>query len=198
MLKKLLIPAVGIVALAILSGVGLAGVPCTGTSTVAYTETSPPCVNSLPMCPKGDRDTLKIVATVLDCYGTALAGKTVEIRPIIGSGSLIFKVAGEGTLVLDTTDASGIVGHNYMKMGGCGTISFSVICEGVELGPTASFYVSNFDQNVPPDGFVNAGDFAIWGGFGHFGSTTYPCGDYNCDGVENAIDFAIFGVHYGH
>ncbi|MFZ1946940.1 MAG: hypothetical protein WAW06_05290, partial [bacterium] len=190
------IPTVGIVALAILSGVGLAGVPCTGTSTVSYTETSPPCISSAPLCPSGDRDTLKLVATVLDCYGTALVGKTVEIRPIIGSGGFFFKVPAE-TLVLDTTDASGVVSHNYMKVGGCGTISFSVICAGVELGPTASFYISNFDQNIPPDGVVNAIDFGIFGGFGHFGSTTYPCGDYNCDGVENAIDFAIFGSHFG-
>jgi hypothetical protein len=73
-----------------------------------------------------------------------------------------------------------------------------VVCAGVELGPTAAYYIADFDLNSPPSGKCDAVDFGIFGGYGHYGSTTYPCGDFNCSGKEDAVDFAMFGVHYGH
>ena len=70
------------------------------------------------------------------------------------------------------------------------------VVDGVTIGPSAAIYIASFDMNAVPSGSVDAVDLGIFGS--NYGSTTYPCGDYNCSGVTDAIDLAIFGTHYGH
>jgi hypothetical protein len=192
MLKKLLIPVFGIVALAVLSGIALAGVPCAGTSTVVVTENSVVCTGAAALCPAGDMDTLKVTVTVMDCYGTALSGKSVTITPV--STGFKFRAADSSKVVV--TDALGGASTGYRYMGGCGNLQFQAVVDGVTLGPSASIYIASPDNTYPANGIVNAIDLATFGQ--NYGSSSWPCGDFNCSGVVNAIDLATFGAHYGH
>lgn len=193
MLKKLLIPGLGIVALAVLSGIAFAGVPCSGTSTVVITENSVPCTNAANICPAGDRDTIKVEVIVLDCYGTALAGKTVTITP--ATAGFVFKAADSAKVLV--TDALGKVSAGYKTFGGCGDLKFQAISDGVTLGPSATCYIANFDNATSaPTAVVNALDLSQFGQ--NYGSTTWKQGDYDCNGVVNALDLSPFGQHYGH
>jgi len=192
MLKKLLIPLFGIVALAVLSGIAVAGVPCSGTSTIVVTENNGSCTGAAVLCPKGDKDVVTVTVTVMDCYGTALSGKSVTLTPI----STGFKFRTVDQSKVGTTDALGVVAYTYACVGGCGNLQFQAVVDGVTIGPSAAIYIANFDMNAVPSGSVDAVDLGIFGS--NYGSTTYPCGDYNCSGVTDAIDLAIFGTHYGH
>lgn len=193
MLKKLLIPAIGIVALAVLSGIALAGVPCSGTSTVIITENSVPCVNAANICPLGDRDTLKVEVTVLDCYGTPLAGKSVTLTP--ATAGFVFKAADSAKVLV--TDSNGKASSGYKSFGGCGDLKFQAVCDGVALGPSATCYIANFDNTItPPTAKVDALDLSQFGQ--NYGNNAWKQGDYNCDGFVNALDLSQFGQHYGH
>jgi len=192
MLKKLLIPVFGIVALAVLSGIALAGVPCAGTSTVVVTENSAQCTGAAAICPAGDKDTLKIEVTVLDCYGTALSGKSVTLTPI-SSG---FKFRAADSSKVAATDVLGKVSWGYKCFGGCGNLQFQAVVDGVTIGPSTAIYIANFDNNAVPTGKCDAVDLGIFGT--NYGSTTWPCGDFNCSAKTDAVDLAIFGTHYGH
>lgn len=195
MLKKLLIPTIGIVALAVLSGIALAGVPCTGTSTVIITENSTPCVNAANICPGGDRDTITVTVTVLDCYGNPVVGENATITPV--SAGFVFKLA-DSTKVL-VTNGSGVVSAKYYCFGGCGNLTFQAVCNGVTLGPSANIYIVNLDYVTSAPTFkCDALDLSPFGQ--NYGTTTYPCGNYNCstDGKTDALDLSVLGQHYGH
>jgi len=188
MLKKLLIPCLGIVALAVLSGTALAGVPCSSTSTVVITENDLACTNGAVICPGGDFDTLTVEVTVLDCYGTALSGKSVTISPA-GAG-FVFNVADSARVLV--TNALGKVSRKYWRFGGCGDLAFLAVSDGVILGPSATVSIANLD----PAGstlVVDAVDFSV---FGQYYLKVFPCQDFNCDGIVDAIDFSAFGQHY--
>jgi len=195
MLKKLLIPTVGIVALAVLSGIALAGVPCTGTSTVIITENSIPCINAANICPGGDLDTITVTVTVLDCYGNPIVGENTAITP--QTAGFVFKAA-DSTRTL-VTDVSGVVSAKYYCFGGCGDLKFQAVCNGVTLGPSATIYITNLDNTISPPAYkCDAVDLSLFGQ--KYGSTTWPCGNYNCssDGKCDALDLSILGQHYGH
>ena len=193
MLKKLLIPGMGIVALAVLSGIALAGVPCSGTSTVIITESSGACTNAAAICPKGDLDTIKVVVTVMDCYGSVLVGKTVTVTP--ATTGFVFK-AGETSRVA-VTDGAGKVSFGYKCFGGCGNLKFQAVSDGVTLGPSAACYIANLDNAItPPTAKCDGLDLSLFGQ--NYGKTTFPCGDYNCSGKEDGLDLSVFGQHYGH
>jgi hypothetical protein len=192
MLKKLLIPLFGIVALAVLSGIALAGVPCSGTSTIVVTENSAACTGAAAICPAGDKDTLRVEVTVMDCYGTALSGKSVTLTPI-SSG---FKFRAVDNPVVLSTDVLGKVAYGYRYFGGCGSLQFQAVVDGVTIGPSSAITIANFDNNAVPSGKCDLIDLGIFGA--HFGSTTWTCGDYNCSGKEDLVDLGIFGAHFGH
>jgi hypothetical protein len=195
MLKKLLIPAIGIVALAVLSGIALAGVPCTGTSTVIITEDSAPCVNAANICPGGDLDTLTVTVTVLDCYGNPVVGQNATVTPV-GAG-FVFRAADQSKVLV--TDGSGVVSAKYYCFGGCGNLAFQAVCQGVTLGPSANIYIANLDNTTTaPTYKCDALDLSLFGQ--RYGSTTWACGNYNCsvDGKVDALDLSVLGQHYGH
>jgi len=190
MLKKLLIP-IGIVALLAFGSIALAGVPCTGTSTVVATENSSPCPAGGAFCPKGDYNTITVTVTVNDCYGTALAGKSVAVKTA-GAATLKFQAA-DSTKTL-TTNISGQVVATYAKIGGCGNMAFTAICQGVTLGPSNSLYCANVDNNG--SGKCDGTDLSIFAG--HYGRTDKPCSDFNCSGKVDGTDLSIFAGHFGH
>ena len=191
MLKKLLIPCLGIVALAVLSGAALAGVPCTGTSTVVITENSVACTNGCAICPRGDLYKITVEVTVLDCYGTALAGKSVTISP--ASAGFVFNVADSARVLV--TNALGKVSREYSAFGGCGNLAFRGVVDGVTLGPSANVYISSLDPAIGSPLVCDALDFSA---FGQHYLQVYPCLDYDCSGTVDAIDFSAFGQHYLH
>jgi hypothetical protein len=190
MLKKLLIP-IGIVALFALGSIALAGVPCTGTSSVVATENSTPCPAGGAFCPKGDYNTITVTVTVLDCYGTALGSKSVQVRP---SGAATFKFQAADSLKTLTTNVSGQVVATYTKIGGCGNMNFTAICQGVTLGPSNTLYCANVDNNA--SGKCDGTDFGVFAG--HYNRTDRPCSDYNCSGKVDGTDFGLFAGHYNH
>ena len=192
MLKKLLIPLFGIVALAVLSGIALAGVPCAGTSTIVVTENSASCTGGAAICPAGDKDTLKVTVTVLDCYGSVLSGKNVTVTPVTTG----FKFRAADSSKVAATDVLGVVSFGYKYFGGCGNVQFQAVVDGVTIGPSAAVSIANFDNNAVPSGKCDLVDLGIFGA--HYGSTTWPCGDYNCSGKTDLVDLGIFGTHYGH
>jgi len=187
MLKKLLIPT-GIVALFAFGSIALAGVPCTGTSTIVATENNPSCPAGGAFCPAGDLNTITVTVTVLDCYGTALSGKSVTLSPV-GAG-LKFQAADSAKAVM--TNLSGQASTTYSKIGGCGNLTFTGLCQGVTLGPSNSLYCANPDNNGSGtvDG-IDLGTFAT-----HYGKNQ-PCSDYNCSGLVDGVDLGTFATHYG-
>lgn len=192
MLKKLLIPVFGIVALAVLGGIAVAGVPCAGTSTIVVTENNASCTGAAAICPAGDKDTIRVEVTIMDCYGSVLAGKSVTVTPI--SAGFKFRAADSSKVAV--TSALGVVAFGYKAFGGCGNLQFQAVVDGVTIGPSAAIYIANFDNNAVPSGKVDLVDLGIFGS--NYGSTTWPCGDYNCSGKTDLVDLGIFGTHYGH
>jgi hypothetical protein len=164
MLKKLLIP-IGIVALMAFGSIALAGVPCSGTSTVVATENSTPCLAGGAFCPAGDYNTITVTVTVLDCYGTALSGKSVTITPN-GDTSVRFKGAADSSKT-SSTNVSGQVTATYNKIGGCGNLKFLATCQAITLGPSNSLYCANVDNNG--SGKCDGTDFTIFAG--HLGNS---------------------------
>ncbi|HVP58237.1 MAG TPA: hypothetical protein VMU02_09065 [bacterium] len=187
--------AYGVVAvlavLTALSSIALAGVPCSGTSTVVATENSIPCTGAGAFCPKGDYNSITVTVTVLDCYGTALASKAVTVSPS-GDATLKFQAADSAKAL--TTNGSGQVTATYTKLGGCGNAKFSALSQGVTLGPSNVIYCSNVDNNGT--GKVDGTDLSIFAG--HFGRTDRPCSDYNCSGKVDGTDFSLLAGHFGH
>jgi hypothetical protein len=182
---------IALIALLAFGSIALAGVPCTGTSSVVATENSAPCPAGGAFCPKGDWTTMTVTVTVLDCYGTALGSKSVAVRPT-GDVSVKFQAA-DSTKTL-TTNVSGQVVATYTKMAGCGNMTFTAVVQGVTLGPSNSLYVANPDNNG--SGKVDGTDLGIFAG--HFGRTDRPCSDYNCSGKVDGTDLGLFASHFGH
>jgi hypothetical protein len=88
------------------------------------------------------------------------------------------------------------VAFGYKAFGGCGNLQFQAVVDGVTIGPSTAIYIANFDNNPVPSGKCDLVDLGIFGA--NFGSTTWPCGDYNCSGKEDLVDLGIFGTHFGH
>ena len=191
-MRMALSTALVLIALMALGSIALAGVPCTGTSTVVATENSSPCSAGGAFCPKGDYNTVTVTVTVNDCYGTALAGKSVAVKVNSGAASLKFQAA-DSTKTL-TTNVSGQVVATYTKIGGCGNMAFNAICQGVTLGPSNSLYAANVDNNG--SGKCDGTDLSIFAG--HYGRTDRPCSDFNCSGKVDGTDLSIFAGHFGH
>jgi len=190
MLKKLLIPCIGIVAFLALSGVVLAGVPCSGTSVWTVTTTSAACsFAGGGFCPAGDMDIVTVAVRVKDCYGNILTGETVQFQP--DTPGLTFAAAESSQT--DVTDINGDASVTYQFFGGCGNLKFIGISMGVTLGPTTPIYVASVDNNG--SGAVDAVDFSTFAAA--YGGTD-PCHDYNCSGQVDGVDFSIFAAHYGH
>ena len=188
MLKKLLIP-IGIVALFSLGSIALAGVPCTATSSIVATETNASCVAGAALCPKGDFETITVTVTVLDCYGTALSGKSVKVD-VIGAPTLLLQAADSTKTIL--TNGSGQVVIAYAKIGGCGNIQFTSLVQGVTIGPSNVLYCSNPDNNGT--GRVDGTDLTFFAA--DYGLNA-PCSDYNCSAKVDGTDLTFFAAHYG-
>lgn len=169
------------------------GVPCTGTSTVVPSAqgTSGCDPNIGVVCPAGDKGLIQVVVTVKDCYGTPLAGKTVDCHAQPVSGTLCF-CAGQNPQT-GVTNVNGEVTYNFIRFGGCGSVQFTAVVQGVTLGPSVAIGARSPD--ITGDCLVNALDLSR---FGLIYGTADPCGDYNCDGTVNALDLSVFGIHYGH
>lgn len=169
------------------------GVPCQGTSTVVATaQGTPGCdPNIAVVCPTGDKGLIRVVVTVLDCYGTPLVGVSVRCDALQVSGVLCF-CTGENPQT-GVTGPSGQVTFIFSRFGGCGSVKFQAVCLGVTLGPSSVIGVRSPD--ISGDCLVNALDLSR---FGLIYGTGDPCGDYNCDGTVNALDLSTFGTHYGH
>jgi hypothetical protein len=190
MLKKLLIPTAGIVALLALGGVALAGIPCAGTSFFDVYTNSVPCDSVAGgFCPAGDMSIVTVKITVNDCYGNALDSLDVDIRPDTPG----FKFTAAESSQVVATNTLGEAQVTVQCFGGCGDLDFIGICEGVTLGPSDPIYSASVDNNG--SGAVDAVDFSIFAG--NYGSAN-PCHDYNCSGQVDAVDFSIFAGHYGH
>jgi hypothetical protein len=201
MLKKLLVACVG-VAVLVVAGAAFAGVPCTGTSSVSVTVGHlgiSSCSNTAgAFCPAGDQDTAKVAIVIADCYGNLLAGREVEIAPVlVGGNDFFFCPCDDQDSV--TTDALGEASTTFLCFGGCGTLVFRATVEGVEiLGNPIN--VANFDNNnsqptpSPADGVVGLPDFSKFSN--HFGGTN-ACSDYDCSGAVGLPDFAKFSAHFG-
>jgi len=189
MLKKLLIPT-GIVALFAFGSIALAGVPCTGTSTVVATENSAPCAAGGAFCPAGDFNTVTVTVTVLDCYGTALSGKSVTVS-LAGAANLKFQAADSSKAL--TTNISGQATATYNKIGGCGNLAFSAVCQGVTFTTSNTLYCSNVDNNG--SGACDGTDLSIFAS--HYGRTDRPCSDFNCSASVDGTDLSIFASHFG-
>jgi len=170
-----------------------AGVPCTGTSTVvAVGQGTPACdPNIAVVCPVGDKGMVRFTVTVLDCYGTPLAYKSVTCNAIPASGAFCF-CAGEDPQV-GTTNISGQVFYVYDNFGGCGGLQFNAVCQGVTLGPSNIVSIRSPDSDGSCS--VNSVDLSRFASKYGTGDT---CSDYNCDGVVNSIDLSTFALHYGH
>jgi hypothetical protein len=188
MLKKLLIP-VGIVALLSLGSIALAGIPCSGTSTLVATENSVPCTNAGAFCPKGDFNQITVTVTVKDCYGTALAAKPLIVSPATPG----FKLAAAESAKACTTNVSGQASVIVTKIGGCGNLQFTALCQGVPLGPSNAIYCSNVDSNA--SGKVDGADLLKFAG--DYGKNV-PCSDFDCSAKVDGADLLKFANHYGH
>jgi hypothetical protein len=197
MYKKVLIACAGIVLL--ISGVALAGVPCAGTTTVSATGNSS-CAPGATLCPNGDYDQVDVTVTVMDCYGTPLAGQTVTVNALPAGSPFCYCADGEtapndysDSKVVGPTNASGVIVATFKKVGGCGNVEYYATIGTVTAGPSPSIYIANPDNTG--DCVVNLVDF---GNFAGVYLTTNPCSDYNCDGSVNLIDFGNFSSHYFH
>ena len=193
MLKKLLIAGMGVAAL-LVAGVAMAGVPCAGTSvvdvSVGHLTGIPTSCTSTEgaFCPQGDMDTVLIVVTINDCYGNALAGRTVTFD-MPGAPFIIEDPPGPAV-----TDAFGQVSAYCVEVGGCGFAQYGATCETVGILGNL-IYQASFDNDSPANGDVGLSDFARFSS--HFG-TTNACSDYDCDGTVGLGDFAKFSSHFGH
>jgi hypothetical protein len=191
MLKRFMVACAGVAVLAI-AGAAFAGVPCTGTSTIAATGDGA-CAPGAAVCPLGDFDTITLSVTVKDCYGTALSGKTVDMYMDPTMATAFCFCPGEVTAKQGVTDVNGDVSATWQFFGGCGDMEFTAEVEGVTLGPTSTIYIASPDNNA--DCVVNLTDFI---GFAGVYFTTDDCSDYNCDNTVNLTDFIAFAGHYFH
>jgi hypothetical protein len=134
---------------------------------------------------------MTVTVTVLDCYGTALGSKSVQVKP---SGATTLKLPAADSTKTLVTNVSGVVVATYTKIGGCGNMNFIAICTGVTLGPSNTLYVANVDNNG--SGKCDGTDFSLFAG--HFNRTDRPCSDYNCSGKVDGTDFSLFAGHFNH
>jgi hypothetical protein len=197
MYEKVLIVCAGLVLL--ISGVALAGVPCAGTTTVSATGNGS-CAPGAAMCPNGDYDQIDVTVTVMDCYGTPLAGQMVTVNANPAGTPFCYCADLEpapndysDSKMVGPTNASGVIVATFKKIGGCGNMDFYATIGTVTAGPSASIYVASPDNTG--DCVVNLVDF---GNFASAYNTTDACSDFNCDGVCNLVDFGNFATHYNH
>ena len=171
-----------------------AGVPCAGTSDVVVTA------GCGSYCPEGDMDTVMVTVTLRDCYGTPLAGRWVEIEPIIEDSTHYFCPL--ESPVLRLTDTEGRCDATFNNFGGCDTrsgdggdcgLEFSAECETTELGPSNRITTASPDADA--DGDVDLQDFIY---FASVYGTDECCCDFDCDSDVDLQDFIKFAGHYGH
>jgi hypothetical protein len=128
MLKKLLVACVGAATL-LVAGVAMGGVPCASTSTVdvsvIHSGTTSCTSTEGAFCPAGDLDTVQIDVTIEDCYGNALAGRTVTINLPAG-----FIFGGDAPVPF-ATDALGQGTVWFACIGGCGFAQYTATCDAV-------------------------------------------------------------------
>jgi hypothetical protein len=178
MYKKVLTACAGFVVLLLVSGMAFAGVPCAGTTTVSATGDS------------GDLHTVLVTVTVRDCYGTPLAGQTVDFSPA-GVAPAVFCFC-DSVKTAGPTDVNGQTTASYADFGGCGDLQFYATIGTVVAGPSPAITIGSPDSDGDCDvDLVDFGKFAS----AYFGTDT--CYDYNCDGTVDLIDFGIFATQGG-
>ena len=187
MYKKVLTACAGFVVLLLISSMAFAGVPCAGTTTVVASGDDV-CAPGAVVCPAGDLQTVNVVVTVRDCYGTPLQGLYVDVSP--GTPGFCFC---DSVKTVGPTDVTGTTTASYVKFGGCGDLQFFATIGTVVAGPSPAITIGSPDGNG--DCQVDLVDFGIFAG-NYFSSDA--CSDYNCDGIVDLVDFGIFASHYFH
>lgn len=187
---------IGLVCLAVVlfAGVAVAGVPSANTSTVERVGQGTPDCNPdvAVVCPASDLGWVRVTVTVRNVYGDVLPGKVVNCQAQVVTGTFCF-CPGE-TPQTGVTDSNGRAFFTFSDFGGCGNLRFGADCEGVVFIPSPTIFIVSPDIDGSCD--VDALDLSAFGT--NYGSTTFPCGDYNCDGVVDALDLSVFGSSYGH
>jgi hypothetical protein len=189
-----------IAAVLVPGGPAWAGVPCAGTSEGIATPDrgaySP--AGGTKFLTMSIMDTMTVTANVRDCYGAPLPGRWVVVDPIIVNSGHCFchDEAPESCL----TDINGTCSVTFSHFGGCDTksgdggdcgLQFSVVSEGVELGPTNRVTTASPDTDADCD--VDLQDFIFFASV-YLGDEW--CVDFDSDGDVDLQDFITFAGHY--
>ncbi len=176
------------------AGVASAGVPDPITSTVEREGQNAPGVcdpDTAVICPASDIGQIEVIVTVRDAYGTPQPGKNVTCS-VVPVEDVCGWCVGE-TPQNGVTDVYGQAFFYFTDGGGCCTVRFGAVCEGVPFVPSPTIKIISPDRNG--DCQVNLNDFIL---FAISYLTQDPCFDFNCDGTVALPDFIIFASHYLH
>ncbi|MFH1311655.1 MAG: hypothetical protein ABIJ00_00355 [Candidatus Eisenbacteria bacterium] len=191
-----------ITAMVFLAGATYAGVPCAGTSDGIATP------DRGTYRPASDTDVVTVTVNVRDCYGTPLRDHWVVVDPIIvdvdpGPGYKPGHCFCPGEAPASClTDITGTCSVTFSHFGGCDTksgdggdcgLQFSIVSEGVELGPSNRITTASPDTDADCD--VDLQDFIFF-------ATAYLgdewCVDFDWDGDVDLQDFIAFAGSYLH
>lgn len=188
--------------------------PCSSTATGAG------CC--LVICPQGDGDRLDACGSVIsivakDGTGTPLPGILAADVWLIGWGNGAVLCGGSGSINADSaTNANGetTISGDWAA-GGCDT-GVQVVVQGTVIAdpndwnnplclpviPVSPDITGPGDPPGPPhspDLVVDLIDLTEFAGTYTSPPNAYdPCKDFNCDGVQDIVDFSIFAQHYLH
>jgi hypothetical protein len=191
--RKMKVLAVAVVLSLVLAGVAFAGIPSASTSTVdregqGIAGCDP---NVGVVCPASDLGTVLVTVTVRNVYGDVLPGISVTCTATPVVGTFCF-CPGENPQS-DITDINGQCFFYFTDFGGCGTIQFDAVADGIVLNPSPTIYIASVDTNG--DCAVNLTDFIYFAGVYQ---TPDACCDFDCSGLVNLPDFITFASHYNH
>jgi len=184
--------------------------PC---STVATITGGPYC---WVICPQGDGPSLNallpgpltgdatISVTVKDQTGAPVAGIPAADFWLVGCTDGIVLCAGAGSINASAaTDVNGQTTINGAMFGGGCDDSVAVVVQGALLVDPADcvspacLQILTRSPDITGDLQVESLDFTQFGnGWTLLGGTYNKCVDYDCNGIEDSLDFTIFGNHY--
>ena len=173
-MRNLFILMLSIVSISLLAGAALAQIPDATQSTVD---------ECFVTCPAGD---IPFTVVVRDVDGNAVPGADVVVDFCGCPGQQLCLTAGQlpcndGTLdrVSLPADASGVVVFNIAAGGACQGFPVEISANGVFLAQR-EVRAMDYDNNF----VVEVADFVVASG-----------NDYNCDGLVNLLDQALFANH---
>ena len=139
------------------------------------------------MCPAGDLDWITV--TVQET--PPLPGTWVECHMNQWGSDPICICPGESPQSAQQ-NAAGIVTLTFKKAGGCGHVEFIAYSASGATSPTWG-PVPIQSPDINGDCYVELADFIIFAGIYMSGNR---CGDYDCDGDVDLVDFICFATHY--